>query len=53
MEYRALPEKGIIGTDIEYQNKIMFNDFDVNTKNNPQNKKLDNHEQAVWIKCQK
>ena len=29
-EYRALPEKEIIGTDIEYQNKIMFNDFDVN-----------------------
>ena len=29
-EYRALPEKENIGTDIEYQNKIMFNDFDVN-----------------------
>ena len=29
-EYRALPEKEIIGTDIEYQNKIMFNEFDVN-----------------------
>lgn len=29
-EYRALSEKEIIGTDIEYQNKIMFNDFDVN-----------------------
>ena len=29
-EYRALPEKEIIGTDIEYQNKIMFHDFDVN-----------------------
>ena len=29
-EYRALPEKEIIGTDIEYQNKIMFNDSDVN-----------------------
>ena len=29
-EYRALPEKETIGTDIEYQNKIMFNDFDVN-----------------------
>ena len=29
-EYRALPEKETIGTDIEYQNKIMFNDLDVN-----------------------
>ncbi len=29
-EYRALPEKETMGTDIEYQNKIMFNDFDVN-----------------------
>ena len=29
-EYRALPEKETVGTDIEYQNKIMFNDFDVN-----------------------
>ena len=29
-EYRALPEKETIGTDIEYQNKIMFNEFDVN-----------------------
>ena len=29
-EYGALPEKETIGTDIEYQNKIMFNEFDVN-----------------------
>ena len=29
-EYRALPEKETVGTDIEYQNKVMFNDFDVN-----------------------
>ena len=29
-EYRALAEKEIISTDIEYQNKIMFNDFAVN-----------------------
>lgn len=29
-EYHALPEKEIVGTDIEYQNRIMFNDFDVN-----------------------
>ena len=29
-EYRALPEKETVGTDMEYQNKIMFNDFDVN-----------------------
>ena len=29
-EYRALPEKETAGTDIEYQNKVMFNDFDVN-----------------------
>ena len=29
-EYRALPEKETMGTDIEYQNKIMFNEFDVN-----------------------
>lgn len=29
-EYRALPEKETVGADIEYQNKIMFNDFDVN-----------------------
>lgn len=28
-EYRALPEK-TVGTDIAYQNKIMFNEFDVN-----------------------
>ena len=29
-EYRALPEKETAGADIEYQNKVMFNDFDVN-----------------------
>ena len=29
-EYRALPEKEFIGTDIEYQNEIMYYDFDVN-----------------------
>lgn len=29
-EYRALPEKETVGTDIEYQNKIMFHEFDVN-----------------------
>ena len=29
-EYGALPEKETIGTGIEYQNKIMFNEFDVN-----------------------
>ena len=29
-EYRALSEKETIGTDIEYQNKIMFHEFDVN-----------------------
>ena len=29
-EYRALPEKETIGTSIEYQNKVIFNDFDVN-----------------------
>lgn len=29
-EYRALPEKEKTGTDIEYQNKIMFQEFDVN-----------------------
>lgn len=29
-EYRALPEKENVGPDIEYQNKIMFHDFDVN-----------------------
>ncbi|MGN0496608.1 MAG: transposase family protein [Lachnospiraceae bacterium] len=29
-EYRALPEKEIMGVAIEYQNKIVFNDFDVN-----------------------
>lgn len=29
-EYRALPEKETVGTDIEYQNKVIFNDFDVN-----------------------
>ena len=29
-EFHALPEKEIVGTDIEYQNRIMFNDFDVN-----------------------
>ena len=29
-EYHALPEKEIVGTDIEYQNRIMFNDYDVN-----------------------
>lgn len=29
-EYRALPEKETVGTDIEYQNKIMFQEFDVN-----------------------
>ncbi|MCI5622049.1 MAG: transposase family protein, partial [Lachnospiraceae bacterium] len=29
-EYWALPEKETAGTDIEYQNKVMFNDFDVN-----------------------
>lgn len=29
-EYRALPEKETVGTDIEYQNEIMFYDFDVN-----------------------
>ena len=30
MEYRALPEKETVGTDIEFQNQIMFHDFDVN-----------------------
>ena len=29
-EYRALPEKETVGTDIEYQNQIMFSDFEVN-----------------------
>ena len=29
-EYRALPEKETVGTDIEYQNQIMFHEFDVN-----------------------
>lgn len=29
-EYHALPEKETVGADIEYQNKVMFNDFDVN-----------------------
>ena len=29
-EYRALPEKETVGTDITYQNQIMFGDFDVN-----------------------
>ena len=29
-EYRSLPEKETIGTDIEYQNQIMYYDFDVN-----------------------
>ena len=29
-EYRALPEKETIGTDIEFQNQIMFYDYDVN-----------------------
>ena len=29
-EYRALLEKETVGTDIEYQNKIMFHEFDVN-----------------------
>lgn len=29
-EYRSLPEKETVGTDIEYQNQIMFQDFDVN-----------------------
>lgn len=29
-EYRSLPEKETVGAAIEYQNKIIFNDFDVN-----------------------
>lgn len=29
-EYRMLPEKETVGSDIEYQNKIMYNNFDVN-----------------------
>ena len=29
-EYRALPEKETVGTDIEFQNQIMFHEFDVN-----------------------
>lgn len=29
-EYRALPEKEKIGSNMEYQNQIMFHDFDVN-----------------------
>ena len=29
-EYRALREKEKVGTEIEYQNKILFHDFDVN-----------------------
>jgi predicted small metal-binding protein len=29
-EYQALPEKEKVGTDIEYQNEILFRDFDVN-----------------------
>lgn len=29
-EYRALSEKETVGTGIEYQNKVMFHDFDVN-----------------------
>lgn len=29
-EYRALPEKETVGTDIEFQNQIMFHDYDVN-----------------------
>lgn len=29
-EYHALPEKETVGTDIEYQNQILFQEFDVN-----------------------
>lgn len=29
-EYRALPERETVGTDIEYQNQILFQEFDVN-----------------------
>ena len=29
-EYQALPEKETVGRDIEYQNEIMFYDFDIN-----------------------
>ena len=29
-EYRALPEKETAGADIEYQNQIMYYDFDIN-----------------------
>jgi len=29
-EYRALPERESIGSDVEYQNQIMFQDLDVN-----------------------
>ena len=29
-EYHSLPEKETVGTDIEYQNQILFQDLDVN-----------------------
>ena len=51
-EYRALPEKGIIGTDIEYQNKIMFNDFDVNLIYYREKRKIKGEEKETefaWI----
>ena len=51
-EYRTLPEKGIIGTDIEYQNKIMFNDFDVNLIYYREKRKIKGEEEETefaWI----
>ena len=51
-EYRTLPEKGIIGTDIEYQNKIMFNDFDVNLIYYREKRKIKGEEKETefaWI----
>ena len=51
-EYRALPEKEKVGTNIEYQNNIMFQELDVNLIYLKE-KKMDNEEEKVtkfaWI----
>ena len=51
-EYSALPEKEKVGTNIEYQNNIMFQELDVNLIYLKE-KKMDNEEEKVtkfaWI----
>ena len=51
-EYRALPEVEKSGTDMEFQNDIMFQDFDVNLIYYKDKRKVDGEEKTTgfaWI----